>query len=265
MNVVELTFEQWRALPPPFVHRAAEEAARRVGGRVVAVDAVRHLGGPWHRVRIERAGREYGLIPGGPVMLGVDVGAWRPTPAQEADYAASAAQRFAPGPDLRTHLAEVLSPRRKVVLPTLLMAVEAEELGGPPEEIPAALAVRGLRLPGADEWEHACGAGADTLFRWGDECPLDRDPYRSTTGPHREPNAFGLRIAYDTYHAELSSDPASVHGGDGGESVCGGYGNLLAWLPLATAHRNPGTAEFVYGEEGEDAWEDFRVRPVLAL
>ncbi|GAA3490489.1 hypothetical protein GCM10018987_45720 [Streptomyces cremeus] len=229
------------------------------------METVAHLGGVLHRARIARDGREFALIPGGAVVLGVDLGAWRPTPAQEAGFAASAAQGLAPGPDLRAHLAQVLSPRRRTLLPTVLMAVEAEELDGPPGEASEALAARGLRLPSADEWEHACGAGAETLFRWGDACPLDCDPYGSRTGPHREPNAFGLRIAYDTYHAELSADPASVHGGDGGESVCGGYGNLLAWLPLATAHRNPGTARFVYGEEGEDAWDDFRVRPVPAL
>ncbi|MBB6554151.1 hypothetical protein [Nonomuraea rubra] len=62
-----------------------------------------------------------------------------------------------------------------------------------------------------DEWEHARGAGADTVFRWG------------------------------------------------------GYGHLPAWLPLATANRNPNMAEFVYGPEGEDLCEDFSTRPVLTL
>ncbi|MGW2939154.1 hypothetical protein ACWDA7_47270 [Streptomyces sp. NPDC001156] len=56
-----------------------------------------------------------------------------------------------------------------------------------------------------------------------------------------------------------------MHGGDGGESVCGGYGTLLAWLPLATANRNPSMAEFVYGPDGEDMYEDFSTRPVLTL
>lgn len=114
-------------------------------------------------------------------------------------------------------------------------------------------------------WEHACGAGSQTLFRWGDECPLDRIPYGDDTGPHRRPNALGLRIAHDTYRAELTSDVTAVHGGGGGGSVCGGYGRLLAWLPPATANRNPGTAEFVYGPDGEDMYGDFSTRPVLPL
>ncbi len=78
-----------------------------------------------------------------------------------------------------------------------------------------------------------------TLFRWGNDCPLDRIPYGDRIGPQNQLSAFGLRISYDTYRTELTSDASAVHGGDGGESVCGGYGHMLAWLPLATAHRKP--------------------------
>ncbi|GAB2592441.1 hypothetical protein GCM10027168_26850 [Streptomyces capparidis] len=234
-------------------------------GRVTGVETVEHLGGPLHRVRIERNGQEFALVPGGRVSVGFDLDSWQPSPEQEADYARSLEEGFGDGPDLRAHLARVLSPRRSVVLATVLMAVEDEDLTEPPAGVPAALAARGLRMPTSDEWEHACGAGAGTLFRWGDDCPLDRVPYGDRTGPHSRPNAFGLRIAHDTYRAELTGDAGAVHGGDGGESVCGGYGHLLAWLPLATAHRNPGMVEFVYGPDGEDLYEDFSTRPVLTL
>jgi len=145
------------------------------------------------------------------------------------------------------------------------MAVEDENLTELPADMPAVLAARVLRMPSPDEWEHACGAGAETLFRWGNDCPLDRIPYGDRTGPQNQLNAFGLRIAYDTYRTELTSDVTAVHGGDGGESVCGGYGHMLAWLPLATANRNPSMVEFVYGPDGEDLCEDFSTRPVLAL
>ncbi|MFF6873495.1 hypothetical protein [Streptomyces sp. NPDC012450] len=265
MSLADLTLHQWRSFDLSAARRLAQEAARRVDGRVTAVDTVEHLGAPLHRARVERDGREFALIPGGPVTLGFDTDVWQPTPAQLADYAESVERGFGDGPDLRAHLARVLSPRRDVTLPTVLMAVESERLAEPPAAASAALAARGLRMPGPDEWEHACGAGATTLFRWGDECPLDRIPYGDDTGPHRLPSAFGPRIAHDTYDMELTSDPTAVHGGDGGESVCGGYGNLLAWLPLATAHRNPVTAEFVYGPDGEDLVEDASVRPVLTL
>lgn len=159
----------------------------------------------------------------------------------------------------------MLSPRRTVTVPTVLMAVENEALPAPPDEVSVALAEEGLRLPGPDEWEHACGVGAGTLFRWGDQCPLDRSPYGDETGPQHQPSAFGLRIAYDTYQAEMTSDPGSVYGGDGGESVCGGYGTFVEWLPLATANRNPSMAELIHGPDGEDMYEDFQMRPVLDL
>lgn len=98
------------------------------------------------------------------------------------------------------------------------------------------------------------GAGPDT----GPEPGRCRAGVRPHTGPRNELSAFGLHIAHDTYDMELT--------GDGGESVCGGYGHTLAWLPLATANRNPATAEFVYGTDDEDAaFEDCTIRPVLAL
>ncbi|MFC9295736.1 hypothetical protein ACFTWH_10540 [Streptomyces sp. NPDC057011] len=265
MSLAELTLDQWRSADLPTARRIAQQAADLVEGRVTSVETVEHLGAPLHRVRIERAGEEFALIPGGTVTLGFDLDSWRPTPEQTADYEASLEQDFGYGPDLRAHLAEVLSPYRTATLATVLMAVETEDLTELPADMPTVLAARGLRVPTSDEWEHACGAGAATLFRWGDDCPLDRIPYGDLTGPHSKPNAFGLHIAYDTYSMELTSDVTAVHGGDGGESVCGGYGNLLAWLPLATANRNPFTAEFVYSPDGEGLYEDFSTRPVLPL
>ncbi|MCX4545810.1 hypothetical protein [Streptomyces sp. NBC_01565] len=266
MSLADLTFDLWRSLDASTARRVAQQAAALAGGRVVAVEAVEHLGTRMHRVRIERNGREFALVPGGAVTLGFDLDAWQPTPEQAADYEESLEEGFGNGPDLRTHLTHLLSRRRRVTLATLLMAVEDENLTEPPADMPAALAARGLRMPTSDEWEHACGAGATTLFRWGNDCPLDRIPYEDQTGPQHHPNALGLHIAYDTYRTELTSDVTAVHGGDGGESACGGYGHLLGWLPLATANRNPFLAtEFVYGPDGEDMYEDFSTRPVLAL
>ncbi|QNP65196.1 hypothetical protein [Streptomyces genisteinicus] len=265
MTLADLTLDRWRSLDLPAARRVAEQAARSAGGRVASVDTAEHLGAPLHRVRIERDGQAFALVPGGQVSLGFDPEGGPLPPWQTADYAASVAQGYGDGPDLRAHLAQVLSPLRSVVLPTVLMAVEDEGLTGPPAGTPELLAARGLRMPASDEWEHACAAGARTLFRWGDDCPRDRVPDGDGTGPQSRPNAFGLRIAYDTYRAELTSDTGAVHGGDGGESVCGGYGHLLAWLPLASAHRNPAMADFVYGPDGEDMYEDFSTRPVLDL
>ncbi|MEU3604544.1 hypothetical protein AB0E83_03670 [Streptomyces sp. NPDC035033] len=266
MSLADLTSDQWRSYDLPAARRIARRAAELVDGRVVAVDPVEHLGARTHRVRIERGGQEFALVPGGTVTLGFDLDAWRPTAEQAADYRESLEQGYGTGPDLRSHLAQLLSPRRRVTLAAVLVAVEDENLTAPPAETPAVLASRGLRMPSPDEWEHACGAGATTLFRWGDACPLDRGPYDDPTGPQHRPNALGLRIAYDTYRTELTSDPTAVHGGDGGESACGGYGHLLTWLSLATANRHPFYAtEFVHAPDGEDLYEDFSTRPVLPL
>lgn len=262
-QLADLTLADWNALDLAGARSLAREAAGAAGGKAAEVGAAAD-GVRW-RVGIEARGREFALIPGGTVSLGFGLDGWAPSAEMAADYAASVAQGFGCGDDLRAHLAEVLSPLRRVRLGAFLMAVRDEELDESPDGTAAVLAEQGLRMPGPDEWEYACGAGRGTLFRWGDTCPLDTCPLGGRGGPHTGPNAFGLRIAYDTYRAELSTDPGAVHGGDGGESVCGGYGNLLGWLPLATANRNPGMAEFVRGPEGEDCWEDCSTRPVLPL
>ncbi|MER6481790.1 hypothetical protein [Streptomyces filamentosus] len=266
MSLADLTFDQWRSFDLSTARQVAQQAADLAGGRVVTVEVVEHLGARMHRVRIERNAQEFALVPGGTVTLGFDLDTWQPTSEQATDYQESLEEGFGYGPDLRAHLGLLLSPRRHVTLATVLMAVEDENLTESPTDMPAVLAARGLRMPSSDEWEHACGAGASTLFRWGNDCPLDRIPYDDPTGPQHRPNALGLRIAYDTYRTELTSDVTAVHGGDGGESACGGYGHLLGWLPLATANRNPFLAtEFVYSPEGEEMYEDFSTRPVLAL
>lgn len=265
MPLTDLTFEEWRSFDLPTALRTAREAAALTGSHLVSVETVHHLGRPFHRALMERADQAFALVPGGEVTLGLALDAWQPAPGQEEDYQASVDQGFGHADDLRGHLAHMLSPYRRVTVPTVLMAVEDEEFGEEPEGAGEVLAARGLRLPTPDEWEHACGAGARTLFRWGDTCPLDRIPYHSPDGPQHRPNALGLHIAYDPYRTELTTDPASVYGGDGGEATCGGYGTLLAWLPLATSHRNPDYAAWLHNPDGDAFYEDTSTRPVLPL
>ena len=52
-------------------------------------------------------------------------------------------------------------------------------------EVETALAAQGLRLPTCDEWERACGAGATTLFRWGDDTPADFYPGEASAEDRR--------------------------------------------------------------------------------
>ncbi|WP_225826483.1 hypothetical protein [Streptomyces naphthomycinicus] len=156
MSLADLALAQWRSLDLPSARRIGRQAADLVDGRLVSVEDGEHLGARLCRVRIERGGRDFALIPGGDVTLGFDPAAWTPTPEQIADCAVSLEQ-------------------------------------------------------------------------------------------------------------ELTDDVTAVHGGDGGEAECGGYGTFLSWLPLATANRNPSMAEFVYGSDGEDLADDISVRPVLPL
>jgi hypothetical protein len=125
------------------------------------------------------------------------------------------------------------------------------------------LAREGFRLLTSDEWEYACGAGAPTLFRWGDHVPCDRNPtdvipeeavwrrrwvlsggkleyppegFTSDWDWHRRPNAFGIYIASNPYEYELVAEPDITRGGDGGGTICGGAGFFVGWLTLATAY-----------------------------
>ncbi|MFD3520216.1 hypothetical protein [Streptomyces sp. NPDC058653] len=276
MSLADLTFDRWRALDRDAAHHRAREAARQVDGRLVDFGGGPHPGGSLFRAVIECEGQRFALIPGGEVPVGFDLDAWRPLPEQLDSYRTeSLAGGFGFDDDPVDHLARYLTPRRSVTVPTVLMAVEPEELPDEGGSVAESLAERGLRLPGPDEWEHACGAGARTLFRWGSACPLDRSPYGDDAGEGRDrdrpadhrhrPNGFGLHIARDVYESEVTSDPGSVYGGDGGEAACGGYGAFVTWLPLATANRNPGMAEFINGPGGADTTDGFGVRPVLDL
>lgn len=127
--------------------------------------------------------------------------------------------------------------------------------------IESALADKGCRVPLSDEWEWLCGAGAQTLFRWGDHCECDRYPTDKSSAEakwrrewalsggrlsnpsdafeweitmHRAANRHGIRIAFNPYRYEVVKE--GVRGGDGGGSICGGVGFFLGWLPLATAY-----------------------------
>jgi hypothetical protein len=135
------------------------------------------------------------------------------------------------------------------------------------------LAARGFRLPTAGEWEVACSAGRQTLFRWGTTCPLDCTPvdeviYNPSIAPvitrfalHVAPNAWGLRIAEDPYRTELVAEPDMLRGGDGGEAVCGDYGTFLSWLPLASAYADAELSRRLLTDDVTGHW----YRRVLAV
>jgi hypothetical protein len=151
------------------------------------------------------------------------------------------------------------------------------------------LAESGMRLPTCDEWEHACGAGVSTLFRWGDDNPpnfgpTDRVeehksrraqnlllglPRREAAPPdwdlHERPNLFGLRIASNPYQRDLVADEPWALGGDGGCYICGGTGSFLAWFPLATAFRDSYQQVSLRPDESNVANEYHRLRRVIPV
>ncbi|MEV0610964.1 hypothetical protein AB0I61_31880 [Polymorphospora rubra] len=126
-----------------------------------------------------------------------------------------------------------------------------------------ALADMGLRTTSPDEWEWACGAGATTLFRWGDQSVDDGYPYHYKTGPHRETNLWGLAIAQDPYKHEATTERTIVCGGDGGGTTCGGDGFFLGWLTLATAYRDNEFGQWLASDDGYAS--EILTRPVIGL
>jgi hypothetical protein len=221
-------------LPEPWKFARVQECA--MGGRRRQVAFFK-----WRR-------GEFALVPGGEVTLGYDPA--RPpklSRAQRASY--NLTRREYDLPTLPEYLAEVLTPIRTVSLAPLLMEARPRECPGTLGQVLAGFAADGFRTPTPDEWEHACGGGSRTLWRWGDDTP---DAYDCNVQGwhHCQANAFGLHIAYSTYHsAEYCSPPACARGGDGGASTCGGLGFFLAWLVLATSYA---------GGEAESDWNVYR-------
>lgn len=131
------------------------------------------------------------------------------------------------------------------------------------DEAMAGLARLDLRTTTPDEWEWACGAGATTLFRWGDHHPADGYPFDHRTGPHREENRWGLAIGQDPYRHEATTERTVVCGGDGGGATCGGSGFFLGWLTLATAYRDDDFGRWLASDDGYA--DEVLTRPVVEL
>lgn len=191
-------------------------------------------------------GASFVFVPGGEATLGFDAVAWVPT-ADEASGWDELLEEFDLSGTLPEYVDRNTTAVRLATVPPMLAEVEAT---APDEEGPLAAistqeADAGFRLPTDDEWEWLCAGGARTLYRWGDHAPSPIGPYDlkqasfgTTTEEapvHRRPNAFGLRIADDTYRKELVDGGERTRGGDGGVTECGGASPVASWLLLATA------------------------------
>jgi hypothetical protein len=198
---------------------------------------------------------EFALVPGGSTQQG-----WDPThlPSFDERIRENWAESMASYgfPSLDEYLAATMTPLRTVVLPTLLVETAARPVGRTSGTFDHAALLSllrrdGFRLLTSDEWEHACAAGTRTLWRWGDTCPTDEQPYGQVRfSGLKAANAFGLLIAQDPYRWEYVVEPLRMRGGDGGDALCGGYGHVATWLPLASAYIWPMFDEGSYLDEG---------------
>ncbi|GIJ45726.1 hypothetical protein Val02_26120 [Virgisporangium aliadipatigenens] len=246
----------------------------------------------------------FALVPGGEVGLGHDPATFTPTraelgsfrcaddpsapdplagwslesptddppdpvlPGQLALFPGAAPPSPGPPRDLWAYLKGALTPPRRVVLPTLLVAVEPVRCppGWTHAGVVRTLAARGMRLPTPDEWEHARAAGARTLFPWGERFPApgSRGPVFRLPGggvvDRTDGEALGLRYL-GSEADELTADPDEVRGSEGGVAGCGGMPLFYHLLPEASAFRD--AAQVARHRAGE-GWRK-AYRPVLAV
>ncbi|MEJ3655107.1 hypothetical protein WEH80_26355 [Actinomycetes bacterium KLBMP 9759] len=270
-RVVMVDADRWWQLNTEEATAVAAGVAQRTGARLVGVRPHGFADRAGHVAEFDVDGVRYGLAPGGEVEVGLDANRFTPTPQQLEEHRRLVSD-FGHPADFIEFLSSTTTPRRRAVVPPLLVAVQAHEARGLDDESDAwptyaeeldRLAAEGRRLLTPDEWEHACGAGAATLFRWGDDHPTGFRPDEAQPGPHREPNAFGLEIGQDPYQAERTADPDVVCGGDGGTLICGGSGPFLNWLGIATSFRETGYGTWLI--ENEDVVEEQYVRAAIPL
>lgn len=255
-----LTLSRWDQLDSP----AQEEAAYAVASRLpepFRFGGLEHheLGQQHHRVAffIWNEAR-FALIPGGLATLGYAPGSFFPTEAQLQSWEetrsefSNIALKF---PTIESYLEDVLTPLRQVILQPFLLEVEATggirriykdgqlTLKNKPirvthSQVQGRLAQEGLRFPTSDEWEYACTAGARTLWRWGDNCPMIYTP-RPRPKPvewdlHLRPNAFGLLIGDQSSDHEFTAELGVFRGGSSTiSSVL--PGRFVEWLTLASS------------------------------
>ena len=110
----------------------------------------------------------------------------------------------------------------------------------------------GFDLLTEDEWEALYGAGARTLFPWGDDIDDSMRLKHFDRAPHEleRPNGLGLCFPGDPYQKELVRTPGGYagKGGDGGSHIHGGLGRFLGYLPVATAFRDPNEHELEWAD-----------------
>lgn len=256
-----LTLSRWDQLDSSAQEEAAYAVASRLPEPFRFDGLVTHeLGQQRHRLAFFTWNEaRFALIPGGPATLGYAPGSFFPTEAHMQSWEGTCreypdlALEF---PTLESYLEHKLSPLRQVTLQHFLLEVEAT--GGARiiykdgqrihnrltsvthPQVQERITQEGFRFPTSDEWEYACAAGARTLWRWGDNCPMIDVPLPHDQKPvewnlHLRPNAFGLLIGDDPADIEFTAEPGVFRGGDSGTALHVGPGRFVEWLLLASS------------------------------
>lgn len=260
--------EEWKQLSQHMCEGIAKSILARLpeSFRFVKVETCQ-LGAWQHRVAFfewkplsaSHSGILFAFLPGTRTVLGYDkMKPFLPSATQWKSWREETAEKGRTPDTLETFLEKHLTPVRQVSLQPFLLQVEATSFdrlpsGGDPVRYPGRNYLRRpevlhildqerFRLPSSDEWEYACGAEASTLFRWGDDTPDCRGARPHQVGEegtvwdlHLRPNAFGLKIANDSYRWEFCAEPEILRGGDGGTARSSGAGIFAEWLTLATS------------------------------
>jgi hypothetical protein len=235
MSLRDLSLSDWERMSDEVARRECEALARSLPHGLQLDALVMHeYGGRRHRVAGFSRGDvgnlvQFVLVPGGEVSLGFDGRDFRPSAGQIESFAESAnaydlgssihsfvdSQTSAPRTArVAAMLVEVearpVEPRQDVELLSTSDPIDSVEPGSgasrvgrrPPttvQNLAERLAETGMRLPTCDEWEHACGGGATTLFRWGDDSPTDFYPTDTCAEDRDRKTAWALsmgRLAY---------------------------------------------------------------------
>ncbi len=268
---VDLSLDHWKSLSTGERESTAKRLASSLpsGFAFDSVQCLNSVAGDVAFFRLEAA--KFALIPAGLFRLGFDAERqWKPTPEELESWQITAAEYGLSGSIDEHVVAATLRPRQcrgerstRVQRKGDGSIIAERSITRTHAELAEQSKASGFRFPASDEWEYVCGCVEPTLFRWGDHAPCDRYPtdislkeaeyrkQRVASGGklkpspgrfvrdwdlHVKPNAFGIFIASNPYHSELVAEIGITRGGDGGCTVCGGYGFFVGWLTLATAY-----------------------------
>lgn len=213
-----LNLSRWDVLSSELQRAAAEVLSLELELELLRLEPCAQAGASRRIAIYRRRGRELALIPGGPARLGY---ALELTPRMVEEIQLSTSLSYF------ADLSSGFRLPRTVSLDPFLVEVEPHE--------PQDADLQGLRDLSVDEWEWTAGAGAQTLFRWGEDWPPHAPTEPGEFDEHLRPNAFGLRDLPS--HPDLTEASADASVSFTESHLC--RSPFLSWLPLATAYGSP--------------------------